>query len=203
MALLIIDVQNDFCHEDGVLSKAGKDLSRIQDAVKRIEGLVFAARQFGLSSIFIRTAHDEWTNSRPYVEINRAKNKPPICFPGTWGAEFYRVKPREEEYVITKHRYSAFSGTNLEMVLRCRGIDTILFSGIMTNVCVESSLREAFSKDFVTILVEDCVGTDRKDLHEATVENVREFFGVVTSAEVLIKDWSQNGDGILIKKASY
>lgn len=189
--LIVIDIQNDFCHEDGAFSKAKKDLSMIQGMIPRLMGFIDHVRKIPLSVIYVRTTHDDWTNSDAYNQINRLRNRSLICRTGTWGAEFYKLTSRDDEYIITKHRYSAFQGTNLEIVLRCRGIDTLLVSGIMTNVCVESTLRDGFNRDFFTILVEDCVAADRIELHSATLENVRDYFGIVTSTEALLSIWEK------------
>lgn len=191
-ALVVIDVQNDFCHENGALSKAGKDISRIQVAVHNLKKFIDAARQYDLAIIFVRTIHDQRTNSKAYLHLNQLRKRSSICLPDTWGSQFYLIKPKKSDCIITKNRYSVFIGTNLEMILRCMNIDTILFAGIMTNVCVESSLRDAFNRDFSTVLVEDCAGTDQMALHEATVANVREYFGVVASASILIEHMTQD-----------
>jgi len=189
--LIVIDIQNDFCHEHGAFSKGKRDLSMIQEIIPRLLGLIEHVRKVRLPVIYVRTTHDDWTNSNAYLQINKLRKRSPICSSGTWGAEFFKLSPQRDEYIVTKHRYSAFQGTDLEMVLRSRGIETLLVSGIMTNVCVESTLRDAFSRDFFPILLEDCVASDRRDLHRATIENVRDYFGIVTCTEALLKIWQQ------------
>ena len=191
-ALIVIDVQNDFCHEDGSLAKAKKDLSMVKKMVPNLLRLIDHAREIPLPIIYVKTTHDEWTNSAAYLQINRARKRPPICRPGKWGADLYRLSPLENEITVTKHRYSAFQGTNLELILRSKNIDTLLITGVMTNVCVDSTLRDGFNRDFFTILVEDCVASDRIDLHEATLENVRDYFGIVCSTDELLRIWKEH-----------
>jgi ureidoacrylate peracid hydrolase len=191
-ALIAIDVQNDFCHEDGSLAKAKKDLSMVKKMVPNLLRFIDYAREIPLPIIYVRTTHDEWTNSAAYLQINRARNRPPICQPDKWGADLYMLSPLENEAIVTKHRYSAFQGTNLELILRSKSIDTLLITGVMPNVCVDSTLRDGFNRDFFTILVEDCVASDRIDLHEATLENVRDYFGIVCYTDELLRIWEEN-----------
>ena len=80
----------------------------------------------------------------------------PYCRPGTWGAEFCKVAPQPGEIVVTKHRYDAFYGTDLEVILRTNKVQNLLFTGVATNVCVESTLRSAYMRDFPSVIVADC-----------------------------------------------
>jgi ureidoacrylate peracid hydrolase len=186
--LLVIDVQNDYCHADGVFGRAGKDLTAIQAAVERIEGLVAAARRAGVPLIWVRTEHDRWTDSAAWLsrEVRAAGT---ICAPGSWGAEFYRVQPAPGECVVVKHRYSAFVGSRLPVVLRGLGRRTLVLTGVTTNVCVESTARDAFMRDWPVALVEDCAAALTKGEHEAAVHNVRTYFGRVLDAATLESGW--------------
>jgi ureidoacrylate peracid hydrolase len=185
---LVIDVQNDYCHADGVFGRAGKDLTAIQAAVERIEGLVAAARRAGVPLIWVRTEHDRWTDSPAWLsrEVRAAGT---ICAPGSWGAEFYRVQPAPGECVVVKHRYSAFVGSRLPVVLRGLGRRTLVLTGVTTNVCVESTARDAFMRDWPVALVEDCAAALTKGEHEAAVHNVRTYFGRVLDAATLESGW--------------
>ena len=90
---------------------------------------------------------------------------------------------------ITKHRYSAFLGTNLDLILRSRGIRSLLISGVGTNVCVESTLRDGYMRDYYIVLLEDCVGATDRELHEATLKNVSLHFGAVSNSNEVRKLW--------------
>ena len=113
-----------------------------------------------------------------------------LCEEGTWGAEFYAgLQPQNGDIVITKHRYSAFLGTDLDMILRSRGIRSLLISGVGTNVCVESTLRDGYMRDYYIVLLEDCVGATNQALHQATLQNVTLHFGSVSNSKEVIKLW--------------
>ncbi len=109
----------------------------------------------------------------------------PICLAESWGAEFYRVSPLRNEFVVTKHRFSGFFGTDLDLVLRSRGIETLLLCGVATNVCVETTVRDAFNLDYNVILVEDCCGPFALDEHAATLTNISKYFGIVSDSKTL------------------
>src|ERR1700730_7523100 len=80
----------------------------------------------------------------------------PVCVANSWGADFFAdVRPLATEAIVTKHRYSAFHNTDLETILRANGIRTVVLSGCATNVCVETSAREAFLRDYYVVIAED------------------------------------------------
>lgn len=186
--LLVVDVQNDFCHDDGAFGRAGRDLGMIQAAVERIEGLVAAARRARVPVVWIKTQHDHWTDSARWLS-RESRAGGAICATGSWGAEFYRVRPAPDECVVVKHRYSAFVGSRLPVVLRTLGRTTLLVVGITSNVCVESTVRDAFMRDWDVVLIEDCAGAPTKSEHEGAVHNVRTYFGRVLDAATLEEAW--------------
>ena len=97
------------------------------------------------------------------------------------GAEFYRVEPEAGEPVVVEHRYSAFVDTGLELILRSRGIRSVVLIGVATNVCVESTARDAYRRDYCVTLADDCSATyDAK--HAATLHNLDDHFGVVAAS---------------------
>src|SRR5262245_48839085 len=117
--LLVVDVQNDFCHPEGLFAKAGLDLTGVQACVEKILTVIQAARASGIPVIFVKTCHDAWNNSAGFVERHMRKAaRAEICATGSWGAEYYRVEPTKDDCEVVKHRYSAFVGTNLEVILR-------------------------------------------------------------------------------------
>lgn len=189
-ALLVVDVQNDFCHERGACSRVGFDMTAIQQSVGNLLGLIDAARKAGVPVIFVKTHHDRWTDSAAWLTRGPRKAGGEICATGSWGAELYRVEPAAGERVVVKHRYSGFYMTELEMVLRVLGRQSVLVTGVATNVCVESTARDAFMRDFNVVLVEDCAGAATKEEHEAACANIRGYFGRVLDSERLVALWS-------------
>jgi ureidoacrylate peracid hydrolase len=191
-AVLVIDVQNDFVHEQGSLAHARRDVAPMQAVVSSISNLVEAARSASVHVIWIRTEHNPWTNSSAWV--NRLANKQdirrhPICVGGTWGAELYQLKPKESEPVVTKHRYSAFVNTDLDLILRSMEIRRLLIAGVTTNVCVESTARDGAMRDYVVTLLADCMAADSAAEHEATLFTFEHYFGSVTNSKDAINAW--------------
>jgi ureidoacrylate peracid hydrolase len=190
--LLVVDVQNDFCHPEGLFAKAGLDLTSVQACVEKILPLINVARTSGVPVIFVKTCHDAWNNSSGFVQRHMRKAaRAEICATGTWGAEYYRVEPTKDDCEVVKHRYSAFLGTNLEVILRSLSRETIVVTGVTTNVCVESTVRDAYMRDYRSVLVEDCTGAPTMQEHESAVHNVRTYFGSVTDSAFLMDSWSQ------------
>ncbi|MBW1799542.1 MAG: cysteine hydrolase [Deltaproteobacteria bacterium] len=145
--LIIVDVQNDFFHEKGGMGsknisvgRGKNDVFEVQKVVLEIMDIISHARRLQVPVIFIQSLYSEWTDSPSYKKrgLTGGADYRRHCRPGTWGSDFYRVKPQPNDYVVIKHRHSAFIDTDLELVLRSRGIETIVLTGIATNVCVES-----------------------------------------------------------------
>lgn len=197
-ALVVVDVQNDFSHPQGAYSgRAEVDRTAIAEMLPRLAGLIEHARRLGVPTIYTAQIFDDWTIS-PVIRERRARRGP--NFKGTtrrgeWGAEFYEgFEPdpaRYDEYVVVKHRPSAFIDTDLDLVLRSRQIKTLVITGIATNVCVESTARDGAMKDYFVVMVDDCCGSDHRHLHDATLETFSRHFGDVARSTDVIAAWSQ------------
>lgn len=187
-ALLVVDVQNDFLSEGGFFQRAGYDLSNVQRSVPPLLHLLDHARRAEVTVVFIQAIYDPHVLSAPMRERNRRRNlEMPRCLTGTWGADFYMLRPQSGEPVIIKHRYSAFAGTELEAVLRGRGIRSLLLAGVSTDTCVESTARDGYFLDFYITLVADCCGALSEADHQGTLARAeRDFASVATSAEIIL-----------------
>jgi ureidoacrylate peracid hydrolase len=193
-ALIVVDVQNDFCSPDGSLAGVGNDVSAAVEMVPRLQGLIENARAVGMPVVFIQTIHDE-TNDSPQwlgrVDAGPGTERPGItCRTGSWGGEFYEVAPQPGDHVVIKYRYSAFIGTNLEILLRTLGVQSLLFTGVATEICVESSLRDGLFADYWVSLVEDCAASYSQAAHDASVSVVGTQFGTVTTSTELASIWA-------------
>lgn len=192
-AVVVVDVQRDFCCPDGALAQNGKDISLIRQMVPRLANFVKGARSANVPVIFTRSLISQWTNSpmRSRRLSDTALSCVPFCTEGGLGAEFYEVLPEPSECVVTKHRFSAFLDTNLDLVLRCRQIRTLVMTGVATNVCVESTARDACSRDYHIVLVDDCCGATSLEEHQSTLTNIRNYFGVVATSQEVLNAWSR------------
>jgi ureidoacrylate peracid hydrolase len=109
---------------------------------------------------------------------------------GTWGAEFApEVAPQADDLVVTKHRYSAFFATDLDMLLRARGIRTIVLSGTATNNCVDGSGRDAFALGYYVALAADASAATSRELHEATLQTADHAYATITDCASIVATW--------------
>lgn len=187
-AVVVVDVQNDFCHPEGVLAQSGSDPSAVASMVPHLERFLAGARELGVCVVFIQTTHDDTTSSPVWKACKSARTVAGTtgrwtCRPGSWGADFYRITPQPGDLAVIKHRYSAFTGTNLDLVLRSAGITSLFVTGVATEVCVESTLRDGLFHDYHVTLVSDCCASYDEAAHSATVTTVGKYFGVVAGAD--------------------
>ncbi|MGD9988294.1 cysteine hydrolase family protein [Pseudonocardia sp.] len=172
-ALLVVDMQNDFCAEDGYYGKLGKDLSAIQLAVRRMSVLVDAAREAGVLVVWIQQTllPDARADSAAWLRRRTQGTAPPEwTIDGSWGQEFVApLVPRAGEPVVKKHRSSAFVGTHLDLILRSNGIASVVIGGAVTQGCVESTARDATFYDYYVVHASDCVGTTDRHVHDASM----------------------------------
>src|SRR5918999_3851377 len=190
-ALIIVDVQNDFVSAEGSAGKRGEDVTAAMAMVPNLLHLIDEARRIGLTIVYIRTTHSEWTDTPSWIYRSSQKGGLSTCREGTWGAEFYEgIKPWPSERVVIKHRYSAFINTDLNTVLKARNIQSVLVCGVATNVCVETTARDAYMYDYYVTLIEDCSAAYEAKLHLATLDNIRRHFGIVASSGEIIATWN-------------
>ena len=189
-ALIVVDVQNDFVSPDGSAAKRGEDVSAAMAMVPNLRKLIDEARRIGLTIVYIRTTHSEWTDTPSWIYRTSQKGGLSTCREGTWGAEFYEgIAPLPSERVVIKHRYSAFINTDLNTVLKARNIQSVLVCGVATNVCVETTARDGYMFDYYVTMIEDCSAAYETRLHLGTLENIRRHFGLVASAQEIIDTW--------------
>ena len=190
-AVMVIDMQNDFCAEAGYVEKVvGKDVSACRAVAPRIMALVEAARARGVPVYWIKANYDPERLPEGMRVKQQEKSSVICCGPGSWGAEFYGVTAAPGEAVIEKSSYSAFAGTDVEQELRAKGVRTVVFAGVQTNVCVESSLRDAVCRGLYAVLASDCVASHTLPLHDATLKNVQFLFGDVLDREAIVAAWA-------------
>jgi ureidoacrylate peracid hydrolase len=197
-ALLLVDVQNDFCARGGAMDRGGRDVSLAQEMIPRLARLLEAARAAKVRCVWIRNVYNTTPNlylSEVWLEqAKRRRNGAyidyPVCEPNAWNGDYYEIHPKADEAVVTKHRYGAFEGTDLDLVLRSLGIRTVIMTGVATNVCVETTARQAFMRDYYVVMPGDCTATYRKAEHEASLHNIDQFFGEVVTSDEVMGCWS-------------
>ena len=198
-ALLVVDVQNDFVSPKGSAAKRGDDVSAAVAMVPKLIRLIEEARRVSLPVVYVKTTHSEWTDTPSWIYRKSQEKALNTCREGTWGAELYEgISPSPEERIVIKHRYSAFINTDLNTVLKAKGIESVLVTGVATNVCVETTARDAYMYDYYVTMVEDCSAAYDHRMHEATLENMRHHFGLVASSDEIMQTWQ----GLKQKKAA-
>lgn len=191
-ALLVIDMQNDFCAKGGYIDKTSKlDVAGCEKVADAINVAVDAARAAGVRIVWIRANYEPQYLAAPVKarHVARGIEKEVCCAGETWGYDFFGVKPREGEHFVEKHRYDAFHGTALDDILRNHGIKTLVCTGVVTNVCVESTVRSGFFRGYYVVVPEDAVGAPFPDLHEASLKNIRTYYGTVMDVKALTGIW--------------
>lgn len=199
-ALVIVDMQNAYCSPEGYLDLAGFDISAARPVIEAVTATIGAARAVGMPVVYLQNGWDpdyreaggpgspNWAKSNALrLMRQRQELSGRLLAKGSWDYQLVdELKPAPDEYVVQKPRYSGFWATNLDQYLRARGVRTLVFAGVATNVCVESTLRDAFFLEYFPVLVADaCFQAGPRFLHEATVYNVERFFGWVTTVAEL------------------
>lgn len=196
-ALLVIDVQNDFCADNGAFQKAGFNVHPLQEMVPDLSRFIDESRKAQVPIIFVRCIYA--TKEKQYLSevfLEQAKRRGtglhtdiPLCEENSWGSDFYQVKPLEGETIVTKHRFDAFIDTDLDLILRSQKIKTIITTGVVTECCVESTARHGFFKDYFVVVPKDCVASTVKRYHEVSLEYLGTTYGEVTTSDDIIRSW--------------
>ncbi len=181
-ALLVIDLQNDFCHADGFCSNSlGADLSGVRSIIPRIERVIDWARRQGILVIYTRESHKpDLSDAAPCKQLRYENAGYPIGMMGKMGRFLIQgergcqlidqLQPLQTELQIDKPAQSAFIGTNLETILRQQDITHLLFTGVTTECCVLGSYRHASDLGFYGLLLEDCCAAYSVQEHQSAIE---------------------------------
>lgn len=192
-ALLVVDMQNDFCSSDGFFDRAGHDVGPCRAIVPVIASLADATRAAGALVVYTMTVRTEPQRQRlrPKRHPARADDAAPATvgndryLPGAWGTQIVdELSPLAADLVVEKPRQSGFFRTRLAESIAAHGIDTLAVTGVTTNCCVDTTVRDAFMRDLDVVVLADAVaafGAERH-LHSSTLENLALFFGVVATA---------------------
>lgn len=189
-ALLVVDMQNGFCDPQGAMARAGLNYAPQNLIIPAVKDLAKVCRATGIRILWSMQKHfpDDVTRDKRRTPSHLAKLGVYPCLKDTWDAELVDQLKNDvmpEDDVFEKHRSSCFYNTTLEVKLKMYGITTLIVCGVATNYCVESTIRDAYARDYDILVVEDCVATLWEDLHRATLRNVEMFYGTVMTLERL------------------
>ena len=188
-ALLVVDMQNGMCKPEGSHARLGLDITMLAGAIAPCAELINATRAAGALVAYSHLAYAPDYSDGGFIvrEIMPNIATAEVCPRGSWDAEIVEeLTPKPDDIVIEKSRMSSFMGTNLETRLRDRGIDTLLVCGVTTNMCIESTVRDASQLDFRTFLVCDAVGEVDPVRHKNAMSSMEFLFAkLITTAEVI------------------
>jgi ureidoacrylate peracid hydrolase len=192
-ALLVIDVQNGFVSKGGSYDLLGMETSHYREVIPKIRDLINLCKNIRIPIFYTQAVRessgiDLLTRSHKILPKSREERikKKPICVRETWDAEIVdEIKPSENDHVVIKRRDSAFHDTEIEVWLRSLKIDTLIFCGIDTSICVETSLRDAFNIGYDVVLISDATASNNRKHYESTLENVKGYYGIVMDIKEL------------------
>jgi nicotinamidase-related amidase len=195
-AVIVVDMQNDFCKAGWTFDRLGIDISMYPSMLPRLSRLLTGARDIGVQVIYIQMTvlPNRMSESPAQIRFNMRLHlashgaTQPLLYTieDTPGQEIIaELAPEPGDLVVRKYRSSGFWGTNLDMLLRSNGIETVIVTGCTTEGCVESTARDAMFNDYYVVLPEDCVASDDPRQHEASLFLMRHRFDVVLSNDIL------------------
>jgi ureidoacrylate peracid hydrolase len=207
-AVVVVDMQNDFGAEGGTFDQAGIDISGIQAAVAPTSRVLTAARRSGIKVVYLKMGFQpdlsdaglpdspNWLKHMP-LRVGETVVAPDgsesrVLIRDCWSTDILdELAPEEQDVVLYKHRYSGFFETDLDAVLRRRAINSLIFTGCTTSVCVESTIRDAVFRDYHCLLLEDCtaepIGNDlQRTNHDASLLTIQALFGRTAHADDLL-----------------
>lgn len=187
-ALLIIDMQNDYVHPEGVFHRNGLIIENPDQIIAHQKEVIDFCKRLKIPVIYLRWVIRVDSEGKPIDSGLYTKVRPFLLKEGlrqgTWGAQCIEDLPAPD-YDIKKVRPSGFYNTNLEVLLRGLNVDTILIAGIYTNQCVETTARDAWARDFNFVLLEDCMTSSDISLHNASLRSVGFLGSVLSSQEIM------------------
>jgi len=200
-ALIVVDMQNGFASPGGMLDLAGIDVGPAREVVANARMVCDAARRAELPVLYLTIGYPPDLSTAGGPDSPNPQKELALCLMrerpelrgklltfGTWDFQIVdELAPLQGDTVIVKSRYSGFHGTDLDSVLRSRGIRNLLMLGIASNVCVESTIRDAYFLEYWPVMVADAtMPAGSAEIQRATVYNVKTFFGWTTSSEELV-----------------
>jgi ureidoacrylate peracid hydrolase len=184
-ALMVVDMQNDILDENGKAAALGvwkhaRKTKAIENTKKAIEN----ARKAGVPIVYIQTffIHE----LLPDIGLPRSLKESEAFKRGTHGAEIVdELSPQPQDYIVEKHSMNAFYNTELEDILKALRCDTLIFTGVATNFCVETTIRSALNRGYNIVVLSDCVATISEDAQNFAINVIFPMLGEVVTVEKL------------------
>jgi nicotinamidase-related amidase len=194
-ALVVVDMQRDFCIPGWAFDSLGIDISMYPPMIPRLARLIEGARAAAVPIVYIQmtTLPNRAIESPAQIRFNRrmhlaTNGGEPLTYTadGSEGQGIIdELAPHDGDLIVKKYRSSGFWGTNLDMVLRSNGIQSVVITGCTTEGCVESTARDAMFNDYYVVVAEDCVASDDPKQHDASLFLMRHRFDIAAADEIL------------------
>jgi len=198
--LIVIDVQNCTVADGGMWHLAGANVSQFRTIINPVKKLSHALRDRGRRVVYITHCYSPdfrelgepdsvlWERSSAHISYNEHPEwREKSLIRGTWGSEILEdIKPEPDDIIVEKSRYSGFCGTNLDTILRSLNTRYLLFVGILAHICVEATLRDAFSYGYYPVYVSDAVAAPTETVEQATIATVSTAYGWVTNSKIIL-----------------
>lgn len=183
-ALVVIDMQNDYCIPGGIIDRLGCDVSGSAALAKRLGEFLEQARGLVELTVFVRTeVPDSLRSSALAEQYARSSLKREIA---ANLSDWYGVKPANNDIVVIKQRYSPFVDTSFPAVLRAAQIETLIVTGVTTEMCVESTVRDAFMRDYSVVVASDCTQGSTAERYEYSLKLMDIYFARVATANEIV-----------------
>jgi ureidoacrylate peracid hydrolase len=200
-ALVVVDMQNAFCSKGGMFDTLGMlNEARVEPVVEKLQGVIASARKAHLKIVYLRMGYrpdladaggpgspNYWKEESLVAARKNPASSNLILVEGSPDWQIIdALKPQAGDLIVNKNRYSGFPHTDLDIVLKTQNLKYLVFGGLFTNVCVESTIRDAYFHEYFPVLVSDCCGNIGPDYtQDATLWAVSHIFGWVTDASAL------------------
>ncbi len=196
---MVVDMQNSFFRPEGSMTKMGFDVAGLEVAIPGVQTLVEAAHGARVPVIFTRYVYQPGfaDGGLQPTEINPLLRANDALIAGSWDAELITELPvGDEDIVIDKSRPSSFYGTRLEPLLTGLGVRSLVICGVTTNICVETTARDAGQRDYRTFVVSDATGELTPERHAHALNTIGFFFGWVVTVEDVLRSWKARQDAV-------
>lgn len=207
-ALLVVDVQNGFMSKGGSYDLLGMKVSNYQQIIPKLKELILICKKYNVPIFYTQAVRessgiDLLTKTHRILPKSREERikKRPICVRGTWDAKIVdEVKPTNKDHVVIKRRDSAFQDTETEVWLNSLKVNTLIFCGIDTSICVETSLRDGFNKGYDIMLISDATASANIRHYRTTIEHVKEYYGLVMKVKEIKEVLEAKKNGMYLDK---
>lgn len=192
IAILVLDIQNDFCDEEGAFSKLGFNIKTIQKVVPGIINFISKARQYNIPIFYSKQIESDEVSPQNLKNQFKSGRLKSVCAPDSFGSELYKIKPLPNEQVLEKYTFDFFSNNQLKKQLKEKQINTIIITGVNTDICVDTTLRSAFTLGYNIIILEDLVASINQEAHKYLLKTFHRFFGAVIKSDEILEYLGSN-----------